>query len=102
MYTSGPGFPTRTDSTSSRIRAAFSGRLSSSASTSSDDQEPPLANVFTPLEEVWEALEEWFLLLLSEMEEIEGEAGRDDTALLDCSLYSDEGIAIFCLGIFIQ
>ena len=81
----------RADSTSSRIRAAFSGRLSSSTSTSSDDHESPQTNVFAPLEEVWEALEEWFLLLLSEMEDIEGEAGVDDCVLLDDGI----GIVLF-------
>jgi hypothetical protein len=50
--------------------------------------------VFTPLEEVWGALEEWFLLLLNEMEDIEGEARTDDCALLDRGLYSGKGIVI--------
>ncbi|XP_028411052.1 E3 ubiquitin-protein ligase HACE1-like [Dendronephthya gigantea] len=88
VYTSGPSIYTRTDSTSSRIRAAFSGRSSSSTSSNSDDHESPQTNVFAPLEEVWEALEEWFLLLLSEMEVIEGEAGIDDCVLLDSGVQS--------------
>ena len=92
VYTSGPSIYTRTDSTSSRIRAAFSGRLSSSTSSSSDDHGSPQINVFAPLEEVWEALEEWFLLLLSEMEVIEGEAGIDDCVLLDSGLQSGKGM----------
>ena len=87
VYTSGPSLYARADSTGSRIRAAFSGRLSSSTSSSCDDVESPQANVFAPLEEVWEALEEWFLLLLSEMEDIEGEVGTDDCALFDGGKY---------------
>ena len=47
--------------------------------------------MFAPLEEVWEALEEWFLLLLSEMEDIEGGAGIDDCVLLDNGLYNVKG-----------
>ena len=47
--------------------------------------------MFAPLEEVWEALEEWFLLLLSEMEDIEGEVGIDDCAILDNRLYNGRG-----------
>ena len=82
----------RTDSTSSRIRAAFSGRLSSSTSSSGEDQDSPQSNVFAPLEEVWEALDEWFLLLLNEMEDIEGEAGIDECVLSDGGFYSSKGV----------
>lgn len=78
VYTAGSGFYTRMDSTSSRIRAAISGRLSSSNSSSSDDHELPLADMFAPLEEVWEALDEWFFLLWNEMEEIEGEVTKQE------------------------
>lgn len=81
----------RADSTSSRIRAAFSGRLSISTSSSCDDQDSPQSNVFAPLEEVWKALDEWFLLLLNEMEDIEGEAGIDDCVLSDGGLYYGKG-----------
>lgn len=83
LYTSGASMYTRADGTSSRIRAAFGNRLSSITSSSSDDHESPEANlkVFAPLEKVWEALEEWFLLLLSEMEDIESESGTGDCVL---------------------
>ena len=100
MYTSGPSLYARADSTSSRIRAAFSGRLSSSTSTSSDDHESPQANVFAPLEEVWEALDKWFLLLAREMADIEGEAGIDDCAILDGGLFSGKAIVKFCVLLY--
>lgn len=86
VYTAGSGFYTRMDSTSSRIRAAISGRLSSSNSSSGDDHELPLADMFAPMEEVWEALEEWFFLLWNEMEEIEGEVTKQE----DCPPVENE------------
>lgn len=95
IYTAGSAFNARLDSTSSRIRAAFSGRLSSSNSSTSDDQESPSAEVFSPLEEVWEALEEWFLLLWNEMEEIEGKVSREDCTLMEDEMFaSTDHIAI--------
>ena len=56
VYTAGSGFYTRMDSTSSRIRAAISGRLSSSNSSSGDDHELPLADMFAPMK--WKRLKE--------------------------------------------
>lgn len=99
VYTSGVNYNGRADSTSSRIRAAFTGRSISSSSNHGDETDSVHENVFEPLEEVWQALDEWFLLLFNEMEEIgvKIEDCNEQDKGVHCGVGKHEFIVLTCI-----